>query len=110
MGPLVAAAAVLSLVLLAALVLDALRGWGAARYGHTDRELVLVSGGLTRLTVIAPRGRLQRVELRANPFQRRAGVATVSVRTAAERADGLGLRDVPAAAADELLAWVRPRG
>ena len=109
-GPLVAAAAVLSLALLVARVLDALRGWGAARYGHTARELVLVSGGLTRLTVIALRGRLQRVELRANPFQRRAGVATVSVRTAAERADGLGLRDVPAAAADELLAWVRPRG
>ena len=106
--PVLVAAAVLSVVLLAGLVADALRAWGAARFGHTARELVLVTGGLTRLTVIAPRARLQRMEVRANPFQRRAGVATLSVRTAASGADGLELRDLPAAAADELLAWYRP--
>ena len=108
--PLLVAATVLSAVLLVGLVADALLAWGAARYGHTDRELVLVTGGLTRLTVIAPRARLQRMEVRANPFQRRAGVATLSVRTAASDADGLELRDLPAVAADELLAWYRPRG
>lgn len=108
--PLLVAAAVLSVVLLVGLVADALLAWGAARYGHTDRELVLVTGGLTRLTVIAPRARLQRMEVRANPFQRRAGVATLSVRTAASGADGLELRDLPADAAAELLSWYRPRG
>ena len=108
--PVLVAATVLSAVLLVGLVADALLAWGAARYGHTDRELVLVTGGLTRLTVIAPRARLQRMEVRANPFQRRAGVATLSVRTAASDADGLELRDLPAVAADELLAWYRPRG
>ena len=108
--PVLVAAAVLSAVLLVGLVADALLAWGAARYGHTDRELALVTGGLTRLTVIAPRARLQRMEVRANPFQRRAGVATLSVRTAASDADGLELRDLPAVAADELLAWYRPRG
>ena len=108
--PLIVAAAVLSAVLLVGLVVDALRAWGAARYGHTARELVLVTGGLTRLTVIAPRTRLQRMEVRANPFQRRAGVATLSVRTAAGDADGLELRDLPEEAADELLTWYRPRG
>ena len=108
--PVLVAAAVLSVMLLVGLVADALLAWGAARYGHTDRELVLVTGGLTRLTVIAPRARLQRMEVRANPFQRRAGVATLSVRTAASDADGLELRDLPAVAADELLAWYRPRG
>lgn len=107
--PLLVAAAVLSVVLLAGLVVDALRAWGAARYGHTARKLVLVTGGLTRLTVIAPRVRLQRMEVRANPFQRRAGVATLSVRTAAGDSDGLGLRDLPEKAAAELLAWYRPR-
>lgn len=107
--PLIVAAAVLSAVLLVGLVVDALRAWGAARYGHTARELVLVTGGLTRLTVIAPRVRLQRMEVRANPFQRRAGVATLSARTAAGDADGLELRDLPEEAADELLAWYRPR-
>lgn len=107
--PLIVAAAVLSAVLLVGLVVDALRAWGAARYGHTARELVLVTGGLTRLTVIAPRVRLQRMEVRANPFQRRAGVATLSARTAAGDADGLELRDLPADAASALLAWFRPR-
>ena len=108
--PLLVAAVVLSVVLLAGLVVDALRAWGAARYGHTALELVLVTGGLTRLTMIAPRARLQRMEVRANPFQRRAGVATLSVRTAASDAEGLELRDLPADAADELLSWYRPRG
>ena len=108
--PALVAAGLLSAVLLVGLVVDALRAWGAARYGHTARELVLVTGGLTRLTVVAPRARLQRMETRANPFQRRAGVATLSLRTAAGDSDGLGLRDLPEEAADELLAWYRPRG
>lgn len=108
--PVLVAAAVLSGVLLVGLVADALRAWGAARYGHTARELLLVTGGLTRLTVIAPRARLQRMETRANPFQRRSGVATLSVRTAASGADGLDLRDLPEKATDELLAWYRPQG
>ena len=108
--PLLVAAVVLSVVLLVGLVVDALRAWGAARYGHTARELVLVTGGLARLTMIAPRARLQRMEVRANPFQRRAGVATLSVRTAASDAEGLELRDLPVDAADERLSWYRPRG
>lgn len=91
-------------------VVAALRGCSAARYGHTARELVLVSGGLTRLTAIVPRSHLQRMELARSPFQRRARVATLSVRTASTNADGLRLRDLPDAAADELLAWFRPRG
>ena len=107
--PLLVAAVLLSVALLAGLVLDALRAWGAARYGHTARELVLVTGGLTRLTVIAPRTRLQHMEVRANPFQRRSGVATLSARTAASEVGGLSLRDLPADAADELLTWYRPR-
>lgn len=108
--PLLMAAALLSVCLLAALVVDALRAWGAARYGHTARELVLVSGGLTRRTVIAPRSRLQRLTVSASPFQRRARVASLSARTAASSSDGLDLRDLPADAAEELLAWFRPRG
>ena len=108
--PVLVAAAVLSAVLLVGLVADALLAWGAARYGHTDRELVLVTGGLTRLTVIVPRARLQRMSVSASPFQRRAGVATLSVRTASSGAEGLELRDRPVAAADELLFWYRPRG
>lgn len=107
--PVLVVAVALSVVLLVGLVVDALRAWGAARYGHTTRELVLVTGGLTRLTVIVPRARLQRMSVSASPFQRRAGVATLSVRTAASDAAGLDLRDVPAADAEALLAWFRPR-
>lgn len=108
--PLLAAAVALSALFLAVLVTDALLAWRGARHGHTDRELVLVSGGLTRRTAIAPRARLQRMRVSQSPFQRRSGVATVSVRTASNGAGGLDLRDVPAADADALLAWFCPRG
>nr|WP_226371834.1 PH domain-containing protein [Thermophilibacter gallinarum] len=110
LGPLLVAAVLLSVVLLAGLVVDALLAWRGARYGHTARELVLVSGGFTRRTTIAPRSHLQRMQVSASPFQRRAGVATLSARTAASDAEGLELRDVPADDADALLAWFRPRG
>lgn len=108
--PLLVAAAVLSAALLVGLVVNALRACRYARFGHTRRELVLVTGGLTRLTTVVPRARLQRMELAANPFQRRAAVASLSVRTAAGTSDGLELRDLPADAAGELLAWFRPLG
>lgn len=107
--PVLVAAGALSVVLLVVLLFDALRAWGAARYGHTARELVLVSGGLTRRTAIVPRARLQRMRVSQSPFQRRAGVVTLSARTAAGTEEGLGLRDVPADEADVLLAWFRPR-
>ena len=109
-GPLVVAAAVLSAVLLVGLVTDALLSWRFSRYGHTDRELVLVSGGLTRCIVMVSRAHVQHLAVSANPFQRRAGVASLAIRTAASRADGLALRDLPAGSADALLAWFRPRG
>ena len=60
--------------------------------------------------VVAPRARLQRMRVSQSPFQRRAGVATLSVRTAVGTEEGLGLRDVPADEADVLLGWFRPRG
>ena len=72
-------------------------------------ELVLVSGGFTRRTAIVPRARLQRMRVSQSPFQRRAGVAMLSVRTAAGTEEGLSLRDVPVAEADALLAWFRPQ-
>ncbi|WP_317416648.1 PH domain-containing protein [Thermophilibacter provencensis] len=109
-GPLVVAAAVLSAVLLVGLVTDALLSWRFSRYGHTDRELVLVSGGLARCGVMVSRAHVQHLAVSANPFQRRAGVASLAVRTAASRADGLALRDLPVGSADALLAWFRPRG
>lgn len=107
--PLLAVGVVLSIVALVALVTDALRAWEAARYGRSDGALVLVTGGLTRLTVVAPRSRLQHATVSASPFQRRAGLATLTVRTAASSSDGLRIRDLPADAADELLGWFRPR-
>ena len=108
--PVLVATGILSVVLLAVLIFDALRAWDAARYGHTARELVFVSGGFTRRTTVVPGTRLQRLSVSASPFQCRAGVATVSARTAAGSEEGLSLRDLPAADADDLLAWFRPRG
>ncbi len=107
--PLLVAAVTLSALFLVALVADALLAWRGARYGHTARELVLVTGGFTRRTAVAPRARLQRMQVSQSPFQRRAGVATLSARTAASSEEGLALRDLPAADAAALLAWFRPR-
>lgn len=107
--PLLVVAVALSAIFLVALVADALLAWRGARYGHTARELVLVSGGFTRRTAIVPRARLQRMRVSQSPFQRRAGVAMLSVRTAAGTEEGLSLRDVPVAEADALLAWFRPQ-
>ena len=59
-------------------------GIGVAAYrglGHALRERFLVtrSGWLNRRTVVVPLARVQSARLHANPWQRRAGLATLSV-------------------------------
>lgn len=79
-----------------------------SRAGHSGRHLALVRGGARRDVYVASRSHLQHATVSATPFQGRAGVATFRARTAA--AGDLVLRDLARADADELLAWVRPRG
>ena len=80
-------------------------------YAERDNDLLVVSGLILRRLVIVPYGRMQMVDLRAGPIDRRLGIATVQLHTAAATTDaaipGLrpqeatGLRDRLAARGEE---------
>lgn len=79
-------------------------------FAYNRRFMQVVNGGMARETVSFPRRKIQFGYAKTNPFQRRAGTATIAVRTAA----GTGgttvqLVDVCEDDARAWLAWVRPR-
>lgn len=59
-------------------------GWG---YAERDEDLLVVRGWLFRRLVVVPYGRMQFVDVSAGPLQRRFGVATVQLHTAAAASD-----------------------
>lgn len=98
---------VMGVAVVARMILSAVLRYRDSRIGHDRTRLVMVVGGVKRRTEVVLRARLQHATASASPFQRRVQVATFMTRTAA--AGDLGLRDVSAADADALLAWIRPR-
>ena len=58
-------------------------------YGYAERadDLLVVRGIIVRRLVIVPYGRMQMVDVRAGPLDRRFGIATVQVHTAAATTD-----------------------
>lgn len=98
---------VMGVAVAARMILSAVLRYRDSRIGHDRTRLVMVLGGVKRRTEVVLRARLQHATASASPFQRRVQVATFMTRTAA--AGDLGLRDVSAADADALLAWIRPR-
>ncbi len=62
------------------------------RWALTDDLLLFRVGWLTKRLVIAPRNRVQAVELAESPFDRRARMATVGVDTAGAGASSLPIR------------------
>lgn len=99
-----------------AVVICALEAAGAvlwareSGFAYNEGFMQVSNGGLARETVSFPRRKIQYGTVRTNPFQRRAGTATVQARIAA----GVGgttvrLVDVREADASAWLAWVRPR-
>lgn len=83
--------------------------WRIRRAGTSGATLVMVDGGIGRRVTYVVRSKVQSLSVRVSPFQARACVATVSGRTACVSAEGdPKMRDVPARAASELAAWVRP--
>lgn len=84
--------------------------WRIRRIGTRDAVLVLVDGGVSRRVSYTARTKLQSLSRRVTPFQAHAGVATVAGRTACVSAEkDPRMRDVAAACANDLMAWVRPR-
>lgn len=98
---------VMGVAVAARMILSAVLRYRDSRIGHDRTRLVMVVGGVKRRTEVVLRARLQHATASASPFQQRVQVATFMTRTAA--AGDLALRDVSAADADALLAWIRPR-
>lgn len=98
---------VMGVAVVARMILSAVLRYRDSRIGHDRTRFVMVLGGVKRRTEVVLRARLQHATASASPFQQRVQVATFMTRTAAT--GDLALRDVSAADADALLAWIRPR-
>ena len=98
---------VMGVAVVARTILSAVLRYRDSRIGHDRTRFVMVLGGVKRRTEVVLRARLQHATASASPFQQRVQVATFMTRTAAT--GDLALRDVSAADADALLAWIRPR-
>lgn len=97
-GPVEAAAALLpGLVLLGLALLAVERRFHAWGYLERQDDLVVRRGVLVRRTSVVPYGRMQYVDVTAGPLDRRLGLATVTLHTAAAATDAY----VPGLRADE---------
>ena len=72
------------------------RAWG---YAERAEDLLVVRGVLVRQLVVVPYGRMQYVDVTAGPLDRRFGLATVQLHTAAAATDAQIPGLVPAEAA-----------
>ncbi len=106
-GPVEAAAGLLLSVVLLGLVLSAVarrcRAWG---YAERDDDLLVRQGVLVQRLSVVPYGRMQYVDVTAGPLDRRYGLATVVLHTAAAATDARipGLRTEEAARLRDRLA------
>jgi membrane protein YdbS with pleckstrin-like domain len=97
-GPTPALAVLGLTALLTVLVLVAVRRrWAAWGYLERDDDLLVRRGVLVRRTSVVPYGRMQYVDVTAGPLDRRLGLATVTMHTAAAATDA----SVPGLLADE---------
>lgn len=58
--------------------------WG---YAERDEDLLIVRGWLFRNLVVVPYGRMQFVDVNAGPLERRFGIASIQLHTAAAASD-----------------------
>lgn len=70
----------------------------------------ITNGGFTKRSIYVPRKKIQSASVLSNPLQRRAKVATLSVRTAAGSGTTIRLRDVGEIDAEKWLNWLGPQG
>ena len=92
-----AAGAAAGLVLLGLTLLAVERRWRAWGYLEREDDLVVRRGVLVHRTSVVPYGRMQYVDVTAGPLDRRLGIATVTLHTAAAATDAF----VPGLLADE---------
>lgn len=97
-GPAAAGAAVLASAVLTGLLLVAVeRRFEAWGYYEREDDLLVRRGVLVRRLSVVPYGRMQYVDVVAGPLDRRFGLATVTLHTAAAATDAF----VPGLRADE---------
>ena len=98
LGPASALAALLAGIVLGGLLLVAVeRRWAAWGYFEREDDLLVRRGVLVRRTSVVPYGRMQYVDVTAGPLDRRRGIATVTMHTAAAATDAF----VPGLLAEE---------
>jgi membrane protein YdbS with pleckstrin-like domain len=97
----VAAAALAGAVLLVGVLCWRLigRNYRSWRYVERAEDLLISHGVLFRELVVVPYGRMQFVDVKAGPLERRFGIATVQLHTAAAATDARIRGVVPAEAA-----------
>jgi uncharacterized protein len=82
------------------------RSW---RYAERDRDLLVSRGRLLRRLTVVPYGRMQVIEVSANPISVRLGIATVTLVTASASTDAK-IPGVPVEVAHELRERLGARG
>jgi len=104
-------AVILVLLAIASLVAAVAAARNTASWAWAEREsdLFVRHGLLVRRLEVVPYGRMQLVEVTAGPLQRRAGIATVTLRTAAPGSDARIL-GVPEGEASRLRDRLTARG
>jgi uncharacterized protein len=60
---------------------------GSWRYAEREQDLLVSHGRLVRRLAVVPYGRMQVIEVSANPLSRRLGIATVTLVTASATTD-----------------------
>jgi membrane protein YdbS with pleckstrin-like domain len=78
--------------------------WRTWRYGIGEREVDLQRGWWTRTRTLVPMARIQHVDTARGPLQRRFGLASVVLYTAAGANEIPALDEATAAAARERIA------
>lgn len=103
-------APVIAVALLAPGLLGGYLAWKTAGSAHDDTMLVLRHGAFSLETQIVPRRKIQWAKASSSPFQRRADLGSFSVFIAAGvGGQAVGIGDLGADTAAELLEWAGPR-
>lgn len=77
-----------------------------ARVGHDEKRYGITKGALGRRSAYFIRSKIQNLETKQTPFQKRLGIHTFEVTTATVDAQNdLSLRDITQQQADELIEW-----
>lgn len=109
-------AAVLPFALGTVALVGAVVGWffvprvvSAWRYAEREQDLLVARGRLVRRLTVVPYGRMQVIEVSANPISARLGIATVTLVTASASTDAR-IPGVPVDVAQELRDRLAAKG